>query len=142
VWALGLCVAVAVVGGLALRGDIRALVVDGAGILAVWLATAVCWLAVSRVGLRRPRVVLGIALDQVSAWHAQGRALSVAVNLSASSLVDTDLPEEVASMLVAQGVPPGALQLEITEEFLMADRDRGPRHSDPAAPSRCPDLGG
>jgi diguanylate cyclase (GGDEF)-like protein len=70
------------------------------------------------------RVVLEMALDQVSAWHAQGRALSVAVNLSASSLVVADLPEEVASMLAARDLPPDALQLEVTEEFLMADRDR------------------
>jgi diguanylate cyclase (GGDEF)-like protein len=70
------------------------------------------------------RVVLAQALDQVATWHAQGRALNVAVNLSASSLVDADLPQQVASMLAARGVPPRALQLEITEEFLMADRDR------------------
>jgi diguanylate cyclase len=70
------------------------------------------------------RVVLAQALDQVAKWHMQGRPLSVAVNLSASSLVDADLPQQVASMLVARGVPPGALQLEITEDFLMADRDR------------------
>jgi diguanylate cyclase len=70
------------------------------------------------------RVVLAQALDQVAKWHEQGRPLSVAVNLSASSLVDADLPEQVASMLAARGVPPRALQLEITEDFLMADRDR------------------
>ncbi len=66
----------------------------------------------------------GSALDQAEAWHAQGQPLTVAVNLSASSLVDHDLPRQVASMLAARGVSPGALQLEITEEFLMADRDR------------------
>jgi len=70
------------------------------------------------------RVVLAQALDQVVAWCAQGRQLSVAVNLSASSLVDSDLPQQVASMLAARGLPPGSLQLEVTEEFLMADRDR------------------
>jgi len=48
----------------------------------------------------------------------------VAVNLSASSLVDADLPRQVASMLAARDLPAGALQLEITEDFLMADRDR------------------
>ncbi len=69
-------------------------------------------------------VVLQMALDQSAVWRAAGRALTVAVNLSASSLVDTDLPEQVASMLAARGLPPDALQLEITEEFLMADRDR------------------
>jgi diguanylate cyclase (GGDEF)-like protein len=70
------------------------------------------------------RVVLTKALDQVALWRANGRQLAVAVNLSASSLVDTDLPKQVASMLAAREVTPRALQLEITKEFLMADRDR------------------
>ena len=70
------------------------------------------------------RVVLEMALDQASAWRAEGKFLTVAVNLSASSLVDSDLPEEVAAMMAARSVPPCVLQLEVTEEFLMADRDR------------------
>jgi diguanylate cyclase (GGDEF)-like protein len=70
------------------------------------------------------RVVLALALDQVAHWHTQGQPLTIAVNLSASSLVDSDLPRQVASMLAARNVSPQALQLEITEEFLMADRDR------------------
>ncbi|NTW41660.1 MAG: EAL domain-containing protein [Cellulomonadaceae bacterium] len=57
-------------------------------------------------------------------WRSEGRALTVAVNLSASSVVDADLPDEVAAMLTARGLPTSALQLEITEEFLMADKDR------------------
>ena len=81
---------------------------------------------VEEAGLMRAmtRVVLEIALDQAAAWYAGGRRLTIAVNLSASSLVDTDLPDEVSAMLAARDLPPGALQLEITEEFLMADRDR------------------
>jgi diguanylate cyclase (GGDEF)-like protein len=70
------------------------------------------------------QVVLEMALDQVAVWAAQGRPMTVAVNLSASSLVDDNLPEHVADLLAARGVPPSGLQLEITEEFLMADRDR------------------
>ena len=70
------------------------------------------------------RAALGMALDQAALWQAGGQQLTIAVNLSASSLVDTELPEQVASMLAARGVSPAALQLEITEEFLMADRDR------------------
>ncbi|HEY5247430.1 MAG TPA: GGDEF domain-containing phosphodiesterase, partial [Dermatophilaceae bacterium] len=69
-------------------------------------------------------VVLAQALDQIGDWQAQGQPLTVAVSLSASALVDSDLPEQVASMLAARGVSPGSLQLEINEEFLMADRDR------------------
>jgi len=70
------------------------------------------------------REVLTIALDQAAGWHADGRRLTIAVNLSASSMVDTDLPDEVAAMLAARELPAGSLRLEITEEFLMADRDR------------------
>ena len=81
---------------------------------------------VEEAGLMRAmtRSVLAIALDQAARWSAGARPLTIAVNLSASSLVDTDLPDEVAAMLAARGLPPSALQLEITEEFLMADRDR------------------
>ncbi|HEY5249781.1 MAG TPA: bifunctional diguanylate cyclase/phosphodiesterase [Dermatophilaceae bacterium] len=70
------------------------------------------------------QVVLTLALDQAADWQDRGQHLTIAVNLSASSLVDVDLPEEVFAMLAARGVPPSSLQLEITEEFLMADRDR------------------
>ena len=69
--------------------------------------------------------VLEQALDQAATWQAQGRPLSVSVNLSASSLVNADLPEQVAALLRARQLPPSTLQLEITEELLMADRDRG-----------------
>jgi len=77
-------------------------------------------------GLMRPltQTVLCQALDQAALWQAQGRPLTVAVNLSASSLVDTDLPEQMSAMLADRRLPASALQLEITEEFLMADRDR------------------
>ncbi|TFD04376.1 EAL domain-containing protein [Cryobacterium sinapicolor] len=68
--------------------------------------------------------VLRKALDQSVLWSAQGRTLTVAVNLSASSLIDSDLPERVGTMLSARGLPPTALMLEITEDFLMVDRDR------------------
>ncbi|MEO3939013.1 EAL domain-containing protein [Dermatophilaceae bacterium Soc4.6] len=73
------------------------------------------------------RLVLGLALDQAATWQDQGRQLNIAVNLSASSLVDDALPDEVFGMLATRGVPPSALQLEITEDFLMADRDRARR---------------
>ena len=69
-------------------------------------------------------VVLELALDQVMVWARQGRPMTVAVNLSASSLVDDNLPEHVADLLADRGVPSSSLQLEITEEFLMSDRDR------------------
>ena len=81
---------------------------------------------VEDAGLMRAmtQLVLELALDQAACWYSQGRPLTVAVNLSASSLVDTHLPEQVARLLTRRQLPAAALQLEITEEFLMADRDR------------------
>jgi diguanylate cyclase len=70
------------------------------------------------------RIVLEKSLDQAATWQARGERLTVAVNLSASALVDSDLPQRILTMLTIRGLPPGTLQLEITEEFLMGDRDR------------------
>jgi EAL domain-containing protein (putative c-di-GMP-specific phosphodiesterase class I) len=70
------------------------------------------------------QLVLEMALDQAADWRARGRHLTVAVNLSATSLVDTRLPARVRELLRQRRLPPESLQLEITEEFLMADRDR------------------
>lgn len=69
-------------------------------------------------------VVLGQALDQAAVWAARGRPLSVAVNLSASSVMDSGLPAQVAEMTSARGLPPSVLVLEITEDVLIADRNR------------------
>ena len=68
--------------------------------------------------------VLEMSLDQVRRWRDAGRRLSVAVNLSASSLVDADLPQRIRSALSGRHLPADALELEITEDFLMADRER------------------
>jgi len=70
------------------------------------------------------RIVLDLALDQAAIWQSLGQPLTVAVNLSASSLDDSELPEQVAMMLAARDLRSGVLQLEITEEFLMVDRGR------------------
>ena len=68
--------------------------------------------------------VLEQSLDQVRVWRDAGRILSVAVNLSASSLVDADLAQRVWSALCERQLPADALELEITEDFLMGDRER------------------
>ncbi|HEX2808606.1 MAG TPA: EAL domain-containing protein, partial [Kineosporiaceae bacterium] len=81
---------------------------------------------VEDAGLMRAmtQVVLEQALDQAGTWRASGQPLTVAVNLSASTLVDATLPDQVTALLAARRLPASALQLEITEEFLMGDRDR------------------
>jgi len=68
--------------------------------------------------------VLEQSLDQVRTWRDAGRELSVAVNLSASSLVDIELPETIWKMLFDRDLPAAILELEITEDFLMGDRER------------------
>ncbi|TFD32685.1 putative bifunctional diguanylate cyclase/phosphodiesterase [Cryobacterium cryoconiti] len=70
------------------------------------------------------RIVLGKALDQAVAWRAEGRPLAVAVNMSASSLIEADLPERISAMVQVRGLAPSDLMLEITEDFLMEDRAR------------------
>ena len=69
-------------------------------------------------------VVLVKALDQAARWTRQGRLISVAVNLSAGSIMDARLPEQVAAMAAARGLSPSVLVVEITEDVLVADRER------------------
>jgi diguanylate cyclase len=49
----------------------------------------------------------------------------VSVNLSAADVTDLDLPGKVAQALVRQGLPARALTLELVEDTLMTDPERG-----------------
>jgi diguanylate cyclase (GGDEF)-like protein len=77
-------------------------------------------------GLIRPLThwVLQTALGQVSSWRAQGLDLTIAVNLSARSVVDTELVVDVSDLITEAGIPPAALTLELTESALPPDRAR------------------
>ena len=68
--------------------------------------------------------VLRGALARTASWRAEGRDLTCAVNLPASALLDAALPGHVAALLDEAGVEPAVLVLEITEDHLMADRER------------------
>jgi diguanylate cyclase (GGDEF)-like protein len=68
--------------------------------------------------------VLATALEQVKQWRATGGPGHVAVNVSASSLLDTDLPRQIRTLLQERGLPGTALTVEITEDVLMVDPDR------------------
>jgi diguanylate cyclase (GGDEF)-like protein len=65
--------------------------------------------------------VLDSALRQLRAWLDAGTELCVAVNLSARNLLEADLPDQIASLLLARRVPAERLILEITESTIMAD---------------------
>jgi diguanylate cyclase (GGDEF)-like protein len=71
--------------------------------------------------------VLREACRQARAWQtaAAGAApVIVSVNLAASQFERDLLPEEIAAILRETGLPPGRLQLEISEAVLMRDDPR------------------
>jgi diguanylate cyclase (GGDEF)-like protein len=68
--------------------------------------------------------VIEVALAQCRAWWDEELDLTVAVNLSTSNLQDTRLPGRVADALARHGVPPAALDLEVTEEVLIREAAR------------------
>jgi diguanylate cyclase (GGDEF)-like protein len=68
--------------------------------------------------------VLDQSLAAVAGWARQGLQLGIAVNLSARSLHDADLVDEVARLLRRHGVPASRLTLEVTEGSVMADPAR------------------
>jgi diguanylate cyclase (GGDEF)-like protein len=74
-------------------------------------------------GLLRPLTlfVLESALGQCAQWRQAGHELNVAVNLSVRNLLDVELPGDVERLLATYGLPPVALELEITESALLAD---------------------
>jgi EAL domain-containing protein (putative c-di-GMP-specific phosphodiesterase class I) len=79
-----------------------------------------------RSGLIGPltTLVLDTSLAAWAQWRAAGHDLTVAVNLSARSLHDPDLVDEVARLLHKHAVPASRLTLEVTESAVMADPGR------------------
>jgi diguanylate cyclase (GGDEF)-like protein len=63
--------------------------------------------------------VLRSAAATAAGWRAQGwHKACVAVNVSAPQFFESDFVEHVASTLAATGLPPSALELEITETVI------------------------
>ena len=67
--------------------------------------------------------VLEEACRQVGQWYrsSRGRRLHVAVNLSVRQFTMQNLRRVVEDALMASGLPPSALQFEITESLIMQD---------------------
>ena len=68
--------------------------------------------------------VLETALQQCARWRARGHLIHIAVNLSARSLTDATLPDQVNRALASAALPANALTLEITETAAMTDPQR------------------
>ncbi len=66
--------------------------------------------------------VICSAVQQMKQWIAQGMApMSIAVNLSAVQFRQANLPELVSLILQEEGLPPGLLELELTESVAALD---------------------
>ena len=61
------------------------------------------------------------AVRQARLWRDAGIELIVSVNVSARSLLDHELPEQIEEILVRWGLDPKSLRLEITESTIMED---------------------
>jgi diguanylate cyclase (GGDEF)-like protein/PAS domain S-box-containing protein len=73
------------------------------------------------------RTALEVACRQGRQWADHGVPTSVAVNLSTRQFQQTDLVEQIRSVIAQTGLSPGLLCLEITESLAMADVDRAIR---------------
>lgn len=68
---------------------------------------------------------LNTACREAARWREAGaEGLKVAVNLSARQLLDPNLGAKVERTLARHGLPPQALELELTETAAMADGER------------------
>ncbi|HEV7240210.1 MAG TPA: EAL domain-containing protein [Thermoanaerobaculia bacterium] len=65
--------------------------------------------------------LLDHAIGQCRVWQDAGAPIHIAVNVSARSLLDQELPRKVQSTLDRWGVDPRFLKIEITESSIMAD---------------------
>jgi diguanylate cyclase (GGDEF)-like protein len=70
------------------------------------------------------RIVVRAAIEQIAAWRAEGMPIAVAVNLSASDLLDEHLADRIMALLAEHDVPVDELELEITESVLMTEPER------------------
>jgi diguanylate cyclase (GGDEF)-like protein len=68
--------------------------------------------------------VLDTALAQVARWRTMGLDVPVAVNVSPRDVHSPGFAGTVAARLARHQVPPGSLQLEITEHVLLEDPQR------------------
>jgi diguanylate cyclase (GGDEF)-like protein len=115
------------------KGDIETGRVHGVEALVRWqhpdrglLSPADFIPAAEQTALMRPLTlaVLNKAIRQCKEWHDEGMDLSVAVNLAVPNLLDLRLPEDIAWLLAKYRFPPRKLQLELTENIVMADPPR------------------
>jgi diguanylate cyclase (GGDEF)-like protein len=82
---------------------------------------------------RLTRWTLDHAIAQGARWQQAGRALGLAVNISAEDIADVRLDSRVASLLTRHQLPPALLTLEVTESGFIEDPTRALRMLDAIA---------
>lgn len=70
---------------------------------------------------RLTRWVLARGIAQAAALARAGHDIKISINLSARDIGDIDLPDRVAGLLRAHGVPATALTLEVTESAVIGE---------------------
>ncbi|MCU1719429.1 EAL domain-containing protein [Pseudomonas sp. 5P_3.1_Bac2] len=65
--------------------------------------------------------MLDLALQHCQSWHSAGQMLTVSLNISAHSLADSSLADEIIARVSASGIAAQYLILEITEGALITD---------------------
>jgi diguanylate cyclase (GGDEF)-like protein/PAS domain S-box-containing protein len=68
--------------------------------------------------------VLHTACAQAAAWHREGIAIPISVNIAARELTELDLAERVRKELAYFRLPGRALCLEVSEEAVLRDPER------------------
>ena len=68
--------------------------------------------------------VIEEASKQAALWRAAGHELRIAVNVSARNLAHDDVPAMILKATRDAGLPPSALQVEVTETAVMTDPNR------------------
>lgn len=69
------------------------------------------------------KLVLARACAQVRQWRDDGHVLRVSVNIAIAQFASADFFETVCTACATAGIPPQALELEITEGVLMHDAE-------------------
>ena len=65
--------------------------------------------------------VLEQVLEDMNMWWEQGRYIPVAINLSAKSLAEFNLANDIIQRVIRQGIPAHFITFEITESALVMD---------------------
>jgi diguanylate cyclase (GGDEF)-like protein len=82
---------------------------------------------------RLTRWTLDHSIAQGAQWHSAGKALALAVNISADDIGDARLDSRIAAMLTRHQLPPALLTLELTESGFIEDFTRALRMLDAIA---------